>query len=185
MTVMQERLWIVLKFLIVFNLLSIPLHLILYFNVNFYALSFIERAQASFFLNALNMKHSLSDVPYGLERLPAISVNQQVLAIGEPCTALRSIFAFTSLVIASPRKWRSKKSALILLPIIYNANIFRIVTLVIVGIKAPGILELVHTILWREGMLALILGLWIYWLNRGGLLWNAMKNLFAPVKSLE
>lgn len=185
MTPVQKKLWTVLKFLIVFNLLAIPLHLILYFNVNVYALAFIERVQASFFLNVLNIKHVLYDVTYGIEPLPAININQHVLAIGEPCTALRSVLAFTALVIASPKKWSNKKSALLLLPFIYEANILRIVTLALVGLITPSMLELVHIILWREGMLLLIIGLWIYWLNRGDLLWNALQKVFNPVKSLE
>lgn len=48
----QKRLWTVLKFLIIFNILAIPLQLIIHFNVNVYALAFIERAQASFMLES-------------------------------------------------------------------------------------------------------------------------------------
>lgn len=132
----------------------------------------------------MNINHALFNVFYGTETLPAISINNQVLSIGEPCTALRSILAFGALVIASPKKWASKKSALLLLPIIYEANILRIVTLVIVSLTSPALLEIVHIILWREGLIALIIILWVYWLDRGDMLWNTAQELTKKIKAL-
>lgn len=163
----EKKLLEVLKFLIIFNLLAIPLHLIITYEFTVYPLAFIERAQVSLFLNVFGVKHAIYDVPYNEGLIPAIDINNQVLAIGEPCTSIRSLMAFTALVIASPKKaWASKKKALLYLPIIYLVNIVRIITLAFVSFEFPNIFELIHVILWREGMIALILVLWINWFRQ-------------------
>ncbi len=162
----QKKLWALLKFLIIFNLLAIPLQLIISFDVNLYPLAFVERAQVSFFLNLAGVEHALYNLPYNNNQLPAIDINHQVLAIGEPCTAIRSLIAFTALVIASPRPWGAKKKAMLFLPIIYLANIARIITLAFVSLSAPSLFELIHILLWREGLVLLIIGLWLYWFNQ-------------------
>jgi len=163
MTPKQRKLFGLLKFLVIFNLLAIPLHLIMYFNVNLYPLAYLERAQASFFLDIFQVKYLLYDVPYENGDLPAIDINNQVLAIGEACTAIRSLLAFSALVVASPKSWNAKKKALIFLPVIYIVNVIRIVSLAFVSLSFPSLFELIHMLLWREGLVALILGLWVYW----------------------
>ncbi|MFA5406043.1 MAG: exosortase/archaeosortase family protein [Candidatus Nanoarchaeia archaeon] len=162
----QKKLWTILKFLVIFNLMAVPLQLIIYFDINFYPLAFIERAQVSFFLNLFGVQHTLYDVPYQLGQLPAIDINHQILAIGEACTAIRSLIAFTALVLASPKSWKSKKKGLLLLPIVYLANIIRIITLAFVSLTNPSLFELVHVVLWREGLVLLIISLWVYWFNK-------------------
>jgi len=162
----QQRLWALLKFLIIFNLLAIPLQLIIFFRVNLYSLALIERAQVTFFLDLFGVDYLVYDVPYGEGFIPAIDLNNHVLAIGEACTAIRSLLAFSALVIASPRSWRSKKKAVIFLPIIYFANIIRIATLAFVSLSIPSFFDLFHIIVWREGLVFLILILWVYWFNK-------------------
>lgn len=163
----QKKLWTLLKFLVIFNILAIPLHLIIYFNFSVYPLALLERSQVSFFLDVFGLKHALYDVPFSNGFIPAININEQVLAIGEPCTSIRSLLAFTALVVASPRKsWVSKKRALVYLPVIYAFNILRIVTLAFVSFRMPDFFDVVHIFLWREGMIALILLLWIYWFKQ-------------------
>ncbi len=161
----QRRLLELLNFLIIFNLLAIPLHLILYFKIDFYHLALIERAQVSFFLKLFGVKHTLQDVPLNNDLIPAINLNDRVLAIGEPCTAIRSLIAFIALVFASPRTMHSKKKSLILLPVIYLANIVRIITLAFVSNSYPSLFDFIHIFLWREGLVLLIIGLWFYWFN--------------------
>ncbi len=161
----QEKLYKVLKFLVIFNLLAIPLHIILYFDINLYPLASLEQKQASFILNLFGVSHTLQEVTYLHGNLPAISVKNKVLAIGEPCTAMRSILAFIALVFASPRKLKDKGKAMIYIPVIYAANIGRIVTLAFVSLTYPSLFEFIHIFLWREGLVALIILLWVYWFN--------------------
>jgi len=162
LSISQQRLWSLLKFLLIFNLLAIPLHLILFFEVDFYPLAFIERSQVSFFLQLFGVPHSLQDVV----GLPAINVNDNLLAIGEACTSIRSLLAFAALVIASPRSWVDKKRAIVFLPIIYLANVFRIATLAVISLSYPSMFDLIHTLLWREGLVFLMLFLWVYWFSK-------------------
>jgi exosortase/archaeosortase family protein len=162
----QKRLWVLLKFLIIFNLLAIPLQLVLFFDVNLYPLAYVERAQVSYVLTTFNVKHVLFDVPYSYGFLPAIDLNTKVLVIGEACTAIRSLFAFVALVIASPKSWRHKKKAFLFLPVIYEANILRMVSLAFVSLSFPNLFDIVHIFLWREGLILLIFGLWVFWFRR-------------------
>ena len=169
LTKRQKKLLEILKFLVVFNLLSIPLHLIIFLKINLYPLSNIERLQASFILNLIGIKHELIDVNLGGQILPAIKTGGKIMAIGEACTSIRSILAFLALVFASPKKLKAKKKGLIYLPIIYIANVFRIVTLGLVSVEMPSLFDLIHIFLWREGLIALIILLWVYWFNKSEL----------------
>lgn len=163
----HKKLLTLLKFLIIFNLLAIPLHLIIFFNLNMYPLAYLERSQVSFFLTVFGVRHGLLDVPYDTGLLPAIDLEKKVLVIGEACTAIRSMLAFAALVIASPKSWNHKKKAWVFIPVIYGANIFRMVSLAFVSLSFPSLFDLFHILLWREGLILLILGLWVYWFKRG------------------
>ena len=161
----QQRLLKVLEFLIIFNLLAIPLQVIIHFNVNLYQLAFIERTHVSVLLDLFGIKHYLTDLSTTTGMIPAINLNDKILAIGEPCTAFRSILAFSALVIASPRDKNYKKKALMLIPIIYVFNVLRITSLAMITISNPSLFELLHVVLWREGLVFLILILWYYWFS--------------------
>ncbi|MBD3312548.1 hypothetical protein GF352_03805 [archaeon] len=163
----HKKLLTLLKFLVVFNLLAIPLHLIIFFNVNLYPLAYLERSQVSFFLTVFGVRHGLLDVSYETGLLPAIDLEKKVLVIGEACTAIRSMLAFAALVIASPKSWSHKRKAWVFIPVIYGANIFRMVSLAFVSLSFPSLFDLFHILLWREGLILLILGSWIYWFKRG------------------
>ncbi len=159
----QEQLWQVLRFLIIFNVMAAPLYLIAALNINLYPLELIERDQTSFFLSIIGVKHSSID----FEGMPSIELsNGELIAIGEACTAWRSILAFIALVAASPRQWSSKKKALIGIPVIYAVNILRLVGISLVALTIPSITEFIHTILWREGLMILIFVLWYYWFRQ-------------------
>lgn len=159
----QAKLLALLKFLIIFNLLAIPLHLIIFFKANLYPLASFERSQVSFFLTLFGIRHRLVDIPYNSGLLPAIDLEKKIMIIGEACTAVRSMLAFAALVIASPKALSHKKKALFLIPVIYGANIFRMVSLAFVSLSYPSLFDLFHMLLWREGLILLIIGLWIYW----------------------
>ncbi len=157
----QQRLWQVLRFLLIFNLMAIPLHILLSFEFLLNPLTALERNQVSFFLSLFGVKHSLVE-----SEIPGIKLNSQIILIGEACTAWRSIFAFLALVVASPCSWKSKRRALLGIPVIYAVNILRLVGICLVALCIPSIVEFVHTILWREGLMLVIFALWYYWFKK-------------------
>lgn len=162
MKLSNERLWQVLKFLILFNLLAIPLYLIFFFKISLYPLQLLERDETSFILLIFGVNHERTD----FEGLPSIKMGEQSIVISEACTAWRSILAFLALVIASPRSWRFKKNALIGVPLIYLFNLIRLATICLISLILPSVTDFIHTILWREGLMLVIFVLWYYWFTR-------------------
>ncbi|MCW1296225.1 MAG: exosortase/archaeosortase family protein [Candidatus Parvarchaeota archaeon] len=160
----QRKLIFILKFLIRFSLLAIPLYLIMYFG-NLFLLKVVETKQISILLNLTEIKNS---VEINDEVILNVEPLKNKLVIDDACTGYRSMLAFAALVLAVPKIRNSKKSVALILgiPAIYVINILRIFSTILIAVKfGEEKLEFVHTFLWREGLIFLILILWLLWLN--------------------
>ena len=157
----NKKLLYILTFLILFNLFALPMYLIEYFNIDLYVLEYVITKQVSLFLNIFGIVHTPLLLSIGSKIIPAIKVTGiPIVAIDVSCTAIRSMFAFIGLVFALPRVQINKKVKAILwgLPIIYIVNLIRLVTTIIVGVKfSVETLDFIHTLLWREGLILLII----------------------------
>ena len=165
----NKKLLYILTFLVLFNLFALPLYFIEYFNINMYALEYVVTKQVSLFLNIFGVEHSLFLLSLETKMIPAIKVaGLPVVAIDLSCTAIRSMFAFIGLVFALPKVKIDKKIRAVLwgLPVIYIVNIIRIVTTILVGVKfSVEKLDFIHTLLWREGLILLIIVMWLLWIK--------------------
>lgn len=106
----------------------------------------------------------------GLAGIEAVSrglfvfTDQATYVITQDCLGWKSLSVFVALVLASPKKngrilvWGSV--------LLVAANLVRILTTVYLAhIGVP--FDLVHGILWKWGLTALVLGAWFYWLSGG------------------
>jgi exosortase/archaeosortase family protein len=165
----NRKLLYILRFLIVFNLFALPIYAIDYFNIDLFILEYIITKQVSLFLNIFGVDHSLSLLQIGSKMIPTIKIAElPTIAIDISCTAIRSMFAFLGLVFALPKVKFDKRVRALLwgLPTIYIVNLIRIVTTILVGVKfSVEALDIIHTLLWREGLILLIIVMWVFWIK--------------------
>ena len=161
----MKKIEMVLEFLIKFNLLAIPMYLVIFSNARFYP-----------------MQTLLTDIVYYIFQILGYSVEKYgiiisfigvqfatEIVIDMDCTAWKSMYALVALMIASPVKNDNKKLKYIILGLvlIFVLNIFRIVSTVAIAHSfGAQYLDVVHTVLWREGMILAVLVVWFVWLKR-------------------
>ncbi len=93
-----------------------------------------------------------------------IRTTNSIIEIVPECTAWRDMVAFLALTLAVPSVKPLKRfRALLFIPVIYGVNLVRLTTTVAAVTAKPEWGEVVHNVLWREGMLLFILLLWVYW----------------------
>lgn len=164
--ILNKKLWRILKFLILFGAGAVPLYLIMFFNFDFLVFELLIANHLRMGLSFTSLDHSIFLVPSPETGylMPAFNVEGKVIGIDRACTGYKSMIAFLALVFATPKK--GKKKALLLLPVIYAANIVRIQTTIMAGASfGKAVFDFVHTILWREMLIILIIGLWYLWLK--------------------
>lgn len=135
--------------------------LVLYFLLDSLDLLFLQKMVFSNTLSILK----LAGVGVHAEGLNLI-FDKFVLYINKDCTAWKSFILFFSLVLASRGFLKEKIVGLMVFtPVIYMINLLRIVIISFIGNIYLNSMELVHTILWQAGMIAVVLGCWIGWLK--------------------
>jgi exosortase/archaeosortase family protein len=153
----------ILWFLVKFNLLAIPLYLIIYMNLTLPAVQSFVANSVHTILSALGYMSELNGY---MINFPIVSVE-----ITFDCTGWKSVYALFALVVATPSVlWKKKLKFLAVgLPAIFVINILRIVTTLAV-VMSFGIeyLEVAHNILWQEGLILAVLGIWYFWLRKVG-----------------
>lgn len=146
-----------LEFFILLNLFAIPAFFIHYSDVDFPLLRAAEAKIVALFL--------------GKAENHFVYVNGYAFNISRDSTAWKSLWLFFSLMIISIflKGLNAKDVAYLLigLLIIFFANILRIITTIRAAL-AYGFagFKIVHTFLWREGMIFLVLALWFLWLTK-------------------
>lgn len=146
----------------IFLALSIPLYILIYTKADF-TFAQTEVARQVAFLSRLIGNPAVSEGYL-------VRSGNVVLEVIEACVAWKDIFAFIALVLAVPnRTIRAKAIGIVLGSIgIYFANLARLLTVLIVAIKEPSLAEVVHSVLWKFGMISIILVFWIVWMLASG-----------------
>lgn len=169
-TPQQKKMIFILEFLIRFLVAATPIYFIMYFNIDLYAIQVIEAEHIKSFVEFFGVYTETYMLGVGSRLVPVIRIPEILkdIAIDAACTGYRSVFAFIGLVLAYPRVKNKKRVYGILLgvPIIYAVNIVRVVTTILAGVWfGADKIDIVHTILWREGLIFIIFFLWIAWLK--------------------
>lgn len=148
----------IMGFLAVLLLLSLPFYILLRIEPNFEYFQELVASNVSVFLIALGF--------HPQQHGYFIFLEGKGLEVAPACVGWRSLLAFSGLVLATPRR-KNKIGAIMLLPMIYSFNIFRLITSLLVSVFIPSLFDIIHGFLWTYAMTFLVLGLWWYWVKLG------------------
>ncbi|MBI4176344.1 MAG: exosortase/archaeosortase family protein [Candidatus Aenigmarchaeota archaeon] len=161
----QARLLNTLYFLVRLLALSAPLYFIISYG-DLYPLQAITASNSALILHGLGYQVAQDG--------PVVAVSDGLSSfrffISEDSTAWKSMLFLFALIFAVP-KVRIKKRLLGILwglPLVWIGNLGRVVGIVLVE-RSYGIGAALfwHDFLWRAGLVALVLGLWLVWLGGG------------------
>jgi exosortase/archaeosortase family protein len=163
----EKKLLALLLLLVAFNILSIPMYLVMYFNLSFKPLQYFLALATTKFLNALGY-------PVFQDGFTVVANNFNLIEISWDSTGWKSMYTLLALGIVTPvNSWKKRmKFICISIPAIFLLNFIRITTTILVGLNFGfQYFEVVHTFLWREGLILAIVCIWAAWL------WNEKDNI--------
>ena len=161
----QKKLKLILWFLLRFNLLAIPLYLAIYSNFSFQPLQTLFAQMTADILKAqdyvVQQNNQILTIPAG-NTIYSIDVSWD-------STGWKSLYALAALVLAVPASTINNKLRFLAigLPTIFILNLLRIVTTISIALNFGfQYFDIVHTVLWREGLIIAVVVLWYVWLKR-------------------
>lgn len=160
----QLRMFNTMMFLLRLIALSTPIYIIIAFNTGLDPLQDTITSQVHYLLNSMGYPTEASG------QILTIGTDTPFLVyIGPDCTGWKSFIAYFALVFATLGvSMRKRLFGLVFgTPIIYIGNIVRILLVICIQ-KSYGleVALLFHDLLWQAGLIALVLALWLVWLNR-------------------
>lgn len=160
----RKLLLAMLWFLVKLNLLAIPLYILLAINFSFPEFQSFLASILGNALNILGYPTVVEDYYIGM----SFGFTIATFEINMDCTAWKSMYLLAALAIATPAKKDEKiKFLLISLPLLFALNFARILTTIVLAFQYGfEYLAIVHTFLWREGLIFAVVGFWYIWLRR-------------------
>jgi len=166
-----------LMFLIRLMILSAPLYLIIFLNID---LAFMKQAvttETVFLLKILGFDAE----HYGFRIAVNGSDETFYFMIGNDCTGWKSMLFFFALLFAFP-KIRMKRrfyGVLVGFPVLWFVNLLRIILVVLVERNYGfSVAMMVHDYVWRYALVFTVLSLWTLWLR-----WNGFHFLTKKGKN--
>lgn len=161
----KNRLKFILWFLLRFNLLAIPLYLAIYTDFSFPPLqtSIAQITAAILKIQGYNI------IQNNQTMLTDVDGSIYSIEVSWDSTGWKSLYALAALVMAvSASNIKNKLKFLSMgLPMIFVLNLIRILTTILIALNFGfQYFEIVHTLLWREGLIIAVVVLWYFWLKR-------------------
>lgn len=157
LTPQQERLKDTLVFFLRLMVLAAPLYFIIFF-VDLYPLQVLVAGNSFVVMEAMGLSPSMNG--------PEMQVGDFRFFISKDSTGWKSMLFLGALMLAVPGVlWKRRALGLLVgIPLIYLGNLGRVVGIVVAE-QAWGRAAalLVHDYLWRFGLIALVLGIWLFW----------------------
>ena len=153
------RLMLILRFILVFNILSLPMYAVMYFELSSSQLQEFVASLSSLLLAAVGHPNTLN----GHEILVTQPEGMRSIDVSWDSTGWKSLYAMFSLIMATPlvRPGTKLRYIAAFLPAVFAVNIFRIVTTISIAITYGfSYFDFVHLFLWRWLLIATILALW-------------------------
>lgn len=149
-----------LRFFIKFNLFAIPLYVLVAINFDFLLAQRAVAAIEMWLLNAAGIGATIE----GLLITVPVQGGSWGGFINSDCIGWKSMLAYAALVLATEFPRRKKLTGLLLLPIIFLANIIR-VFFMFFYVNTWGLAgyEFVHAVVWSWGLLLIVAVTWIVW----------------------
>jgi len=161
----RKKLIEIAKFIVIFNVLAIPMYVVLNYNLSFDPFrNFIAFLSAKF-LSVFGI-----DAVQTNSFIDILASNQLLkIDISFDSTGWKTLYALVALVLATPaRKPKDKMRFLAIgLPVLFALNLLRIATTILVAVVFGfQYFEVVHIFLWREGLIAAVVLIWYLWLRQ-------------------
>jgi exosortase/archaeosortase family protein len=157
----QKKLQDTLIFLIKFSLFAVVLHFLLWINIDTLPLQKTTAELVAFILSLIGYE--------SVSQGTIVKTDSWGIEIVRDCLGWKSMLAVLGLVFATPNVEVRRKllGALFGISIVFIANIARLVTTAIVGVKfGYSGFEMTHLFLWRWGLMVVVLSGWWIWLER-------------------
>lgn len=161
---LRRKLMAAVLFLVKFNLLALPMYAVMSMDLTVQPLQSFVASSVHLLLQLLGHESVVK------ESILLFSSGQSVVAADMTfdCIGWKSMYTLFALAAATPKiEWKRKLKFLAAgLPAIFAINILRIVTTIAAVISFGTVyLEIVHSILWQEGLVAVVVGIWYFWLK--------------------
>lgn len=160
-----EKIELLVDFLIKFNLLAIPMYIVIFSGVELYSLQLLIADIVHVIIKAFGYEIVKKGIALTLVATPSVVH----VVIGIDCTAWKSMYALAALMVASPvpNDRRKLKHAALGVLAIFTLNIIRLTMTILVGYWfGMWYLDIVHALLWREGMIFAVIVIWLIWLKK-------------------
>jgi exosortase/archaeosortase family protein len=159
-----------LDFVLMLNLLSVPLYLFIYFNMEFSLLKELEAFLVSRLLKVLGL-NSNSEKNF-------VIIDNKIYEISWDSTGWKSLYTLFALIISTPIYNRRKiKSIIIGLCLLFLFNMARITATIYLSYKQIYSFDFLHLGLWRWGSIGFLLFIWFIFLY-------AQKNNIGETKNI-
>lgn len=175
-----EKIEMLADFLIKFNLLAIPMYIVLFLGIELYPLQIALTDLVHGIITALGYEAVKNGIMLTFVNPPFAAT----IVMGIDCTAWKSMYALAALMLASPVVNDKKKLKYILLGVlfVFVLNIVRLVTTVLIGYQfGMGYLDIVHTLLWREGMIFAVIAIWLLWIKKQKVIFRKKQTILRKL----
>jgi len=164
----RRKLLATLIFSIKLNLLVIPLYILIYLDFSLPSLQNFLAYLISLTLSSLKFPVASEGKNIFIFLTESESYRIIHFEISMDCTGWKSMYLLTALVFASSFELKKNlKFLAITLPFLFIINFLRIVsTIAIALIFGFEFFEVTHNILWREGMVFIVVIIWYLWLRK-------------------
>jgi len=151
-------------FLLKSNLLAIPMYAVIFLDLSWTPLQNFLAYVTFLILKSMNYTVAVD----GYSIFTAVRGELYRIDVSWDSTGWKSLYALAALTLAVSYPLKNKLKFLAMaLPVIFVINIIRIVSTFAYSMSFGfQNFDVIHTILWREGLIFVVLGIWIVWLIR-------------------
>ncbi len=148
----------VLIFLIKLLVLSIPLYLILWFNVD---LSFLQEVITKLLYSFL----IFSGVEVKRNGF-ALVLDRFFVYVSKDCTGWKGMLFLSALILSTKSSLKQKLLGFVIhIPSFFSFNMLRILLLLFLGSQSRELFYMLHNFLWQISMVGVVLILWAMWIK--------------------
>jgi exosortase/archaeosortase family protein len=158
----QDKVFRILRFLILFNIFSLPLYFFSQLNFSLYPLQQNVASLTTFLLESIGIDVNLQN------NLISIYTSDGMFAgfIDRDCVGMKMILGFLALCFATEGNIRKKLKSLLFLPLIYIVNVLRVfLVFFLVYLFGSGSFNLIHGIIFNIITVFTIIIFWIVWIK--------------------
>ena len=158
----RSRLLNTLRFLLFFNVLSLPLYFFSRLDFPLYGLQHSVASLTTFLLGVAGFD------AHAQNNLISVHTPSGMFAgfIDRECTGAKMMLGFLALCFATQEATRKKLKSLLFLPLIYFANVLRVFSVfLLVCFFGAESFEFVHNVIFNTLAVLVIIAMWIGWMK--------------------